>query len=312
MSASDPVYPPLLDLESLEVRTTESQHCLLSRVLPPRRLDKLELMYDNASDVTAINLSIGLYLQAKPELRILIVSFTGIPILQSSPIPSAGRSEWRSEKETREVMRFWLKRLRKLRKLAISDIPFDLATSISPTLLRAISRWEHLTSLRFRVRLDASEPELSTRTFFSTPLFPGISFLASKIWRFCPYLEEMEYHFDKTLVAEEDLSESLKACETSMEGPLLEERGSVRPKAHHRLQRLCINTGTTAEESKQMQLPVSRKIQIATFLDRLFPALVVVEGSAKESWSEIEAWVKSYQEQREYIVARVEDMFREL
>ncbi|TEB19888.1 hypothetical protein FA13DRAFT_1780289 [Coprinellus micaceus] len=85
--------------------------------------------------------------------------------------------------------------------------------------------------------------------------------------------------------------------------------GMVGRGSRHPLRILRINTGITVEESKHIvELPVPRKVQIATFLDRLFPRLKEVSGSARDVWDEIAAWVKSYQEQREHFVQMVEVM----
>lgn len=242
-------------------------------------------------------LCLDLYVSANVHLSKLLVTFGEGPLTETPPgIPPTSQADWPTKLGASAGFITAMKWTTSIESLLLRDIPLDMAASIAPTLLRAISCWSTLTHLSFRVALDdPGNSEDSDGTSLLTPPFPGLSFLASKIRRYCPILEELEFHFDKGLVVEEDLTHSLETCECTTHGC----------SGHHRLRKLRINTGSTVDESRRLDLSVSRKIKIATFLDRLFPALEVVEGSAEEVWDEIGKWVQAFREPRERFAAQV-------
>ncbi len=89
----------------------------------------------------------------------------------------------------------------------------------------------------------------------------------------------------------------------------MRRQGSPAATLHsHGLRILKIQTLQANERG--LQLSAKRKVEIAMYLDRLFPQLEVVQGSAGDGsvWEEIEMLLKSYQTVKEHVYARVEAM----
>ncbi|TFK25460.1 hypothetical protein FA15DRAFT_668539 [Coprinopsis marcescibilis] len=89
----------------------------------------------------------------------------------------------------------------------------------------------------------------------------------------CQSLEHLELQFNEDEIRKHSL-------------PSIPDSGEY----DHGLGTLGIITDKT-----HLGLTVHDKIAIATFLDRLFPDLQEVWGTAKEEWEEINAWIQSYQ-----------------
>jgi hypothetical protein len=80
----------------------------------------------------------------------------------------------------------------------------------------------------------------------------------------------------------------------------------------HPLRELRINTGATRSESEVLDLPLQRKVDIAMMLDRLFPNLESVSGSAGAQWDEVGVLLKAFQKQRSFVLREVEGLFDDL
>ncbi|KAJ3515699.1 hypothetical protein NMY22_g14382 [Coprinellus aureogranulatus] len=83
----------------------------------------------------------------------------------------------------------------------------------------------------------------------------------------------------------------------------LEEYSSTSQGIHHPLRKLKVNTGGTLLESSRLGLSLSRKADIAMFLERLFPVLATVEGSASTVWDDIGELIVAFRKQRERVAA---------
>jgi hypothetical protein len=61
---------------------------------------------------------------------------------------------------------------------------------------------------------------------------------------------------------------------------------------------------------QSLDMSRTREVEIAMYLDRLFPQLQVLQGPAEDGvvWGEIETLVRSYQTVKEHVYAQVEAM----
>lgn len=283
---------------------SEYDQCILARGLPPRRIRNLRLGFIQAADAIPLHLSLGLYLEANPTMESLVVESVGYSTQEQTSIVSRLQVEsrlhyqWPSITEANNLLLSAMEKSEGLRKFHLLDFPLSLAEPTDSVLRESLASCRSLTSFRFRGRLNLTSPAW-------TVSFVGLSFLASVVRVHCPALEELEYHFSSHQILEEDLILPVKECEDALKSAL---GYSDYAKGHHPLQKLTINTGLTLAESSKLELPLSRKVQIAQFLDRLFPNLVDVRGSVDTLWSEVDLLVKSYQEQRASFVREVEGL----
>lgn len=89
----------------------------------------------------------------------------------------------------------------------------------------------------------------------------AMSFLRTVIWKFCPKLRSLELPFSVESVITETISSKLDTLDDEMDA-----MGVVNE--YHPLQSIILNTG-----SSPLKLTTKRKVEIATFLDGLFPHL---------------------------------------
>ncbi|KAF5339156.1 hypothetical protein D9611_011190 [Ephemerocybe angulata] len=177
------------------------------------------------------------------------------------------------------------------------DMPPILWRSLSSVLRASIPHWKLLTTLIFTIQAGIGDEAANN----AIPIngFPGLSFLASGIWNNCPNLEILIFQFDEDKVILEDLTSILSTSYQSAASTL------ERYPTGHPLRELTVNTGV-GEGSGTLALDLPRKVQIVTFLDKLFPNLVEVKGSATTVWEEIGTWVAAYQELKDDFCAQIE------
>ncbi|KAJ3520966.1 hypothetical protein NMY22_g12514 [Coprinellus aureogranulatus] len=283
-----------LESQSLHIVAKPYHHCLLARLLSPRLLRRIHLGVIKATEIMPFHFMLELYLKSNYDLNSVEVEFVWHSMQQPEIFQRLTSNDWPTESAASTRCQSALQNLKFLRKLDILDIPLSLAVSTCPLLRSGLVCWRSMTTLRFRVHLDSSSGSLAYT-------FPGLSFLASPIWNHCRALEEFEYHFDATLLADEDLMEALNSYDTP-------STSASYQKSYHPLRTLRINTGKTSAESSSLDLSLVRKIQIAEYLDRLFPMLQSIEGSSTQIWSEVHTLVKSFQGIRLRFVREVGDM----
>ncbi|KAJ3540174.1 hypothetical protein NMY22_g4412 [Coprinellus aureogranulatus] len=282
-------------LQALTIRAASLWHGRVALCLAPTTLRRLHLQMVKRSESTSLFLIGYTYFKLNTALEDVYIEFLYQDVEEPAP-PS--QSAARGEREAAEGFETALARLGNLRRFFISGIPFDLAAALLPRITEALVLWPVVTCISFRVqppepliaRSNGTTPRLPAP---STSPFPGLSFLPLVIGKLCPSLEEFEFHFDTILVAKESLEMFLDA----REGP-----------THFRLRKLTINTGDTRAGSGALRLPQSRKADIAMFLDRLFPGLEVVRGSAGKVWDDINALVAAFRRYKTRIFADVEGL----
>ncbi|KAF6757980.1 hypothetical protein DFP72DRAFT_1167833 [Ephemerocybe angulata] len=179
------------------------------------------------------------------------------------------------------------------------EMPAILWKSLSHILQGSAPHWTLVTTLTFTIQAGIGD-RANSNNDIPPNTFPGLSFLASAIWRNCPKLEFLTFQFDEDKVILEDLTSALSTSYKSAASAL--ER---YPGRGHLLRELTINTGV-GEGSGTLALDLPRKVQIVTFLDKLFPNLVEVRGSATSVWEEIGTWVAAYQELKDDFCAHIE------
>ncbi|KAJ3540177.1 hypothetical protein NMY22_g4416 [Coprinellus aureogranulatus] len=306
ISANVPIAKGMLPtLTALQVMTTQYQHCLVAASLCPSNLENLGLRFVNPQDVTAVYICLALYLSCNPTLSKLKLEFRKGNL---GSIPSVARDEWPSIYDATDRFLYALKNCRDVDSLTISEAPMALAKPAFPVILQGIREWKHLTALCITVELPASESRQERAGEPRTPTFPGLAFLAWNVWMYFPNMRSLESQFDRVLVEGEDLEKPLEACEAALKGHHTTTGKHPYPEGGHPLRTLRIRTGESVPGSSELHLNLSRKVQIATFINRLFPMLECVEGSASEVWREIDTWVKSYREQSERIFSQVDDI----
>ncbi|KAJ3542272.1 hypothetical protein NMY22_g3576 [Coprinellus aureogranulatus] len=264
----------LLPLLEVYVETTEHQQCAIARILSPGTLMRLLLSFMNLADLMPFYLCLGLYLKANPSLRELVVVFNESWEFSLPGVPRSHRAAWPSFRDASDAFFSELQASRTIRAFTVKDMPYRIAASIYLNLLHASSAMTHLHHLSISVKLPAS---LDGPDFPPIPTFPGLSFLATTIWRLCPNLKSLSMHFDENLVLAEDLSKLLHPFPAT---------------SRHKLQTLVVNTGTTAATSRSLHLPYGRIDEITSYLMNLFPRLGSIRGSTKEPWEEVEKSMK--------------------
>lgn len=252
---------------------------------PSPYIRRLRLRFFAATDLTKMKCCIQAYLMCNPAIDEFAVEFYGS---RNGPVPNVSISQHRFAARGFPQS---LQHLRKIRGISFIDIPYSLASASTLSILGAIGYWATITRVTFRI-LHSESAETPTAT--SSSPFPGLSFLSSTVWRSCPNLQELEFHFNRNLVVEEDLAQSLDACRSTV---------------HHPLRELRINTGANRAESEELDLPLPRKVDIAMMLDHLFPRLDILSGSAGAQWDEVGVLVKAFQKQRGFVFREVEGLF---
>ncbi|KAJ3523874.1 hypothetical protein NMY22_g11244 [Coprinellus aureogranulatus] len=271
-------------LRYLSIYATAYHQFRIARSISPPQVRHLNLHVFKEGERYTFCQAVLQYLENNHVLETVNVEFS-CSHLQEEVDPLSG---WWA-RVVMQRLRSALDAVRKVQRMSFIDAPYRLATTILPMLCQSMARWNALTFFHFRIRLDDS----STSVFSSLSPFPGISFLATTVWQHCRQLQELELHFDRDMIVSgEDLEEPL---ESALPGT-----------SPHPLRELTINTGTTLEESKKLELTAQRKVDIAMFFDRLFPKLEVVGGSAVELWHEVDVLVKGFQRQRRYFTAEME------
>lgn len=279
----------LRNLRVLTVFATPHKQGQIGWSLYPLRLRQLRVRFFHFTNLGLLQQCIFVYLEENPNIEELSVEFY-CQHLGARHGPTAAHVNIDNQ-FVRTATRWFPslpKALRFLHHLSFMDIPYDMAVAISPSIRTCMVSCSIARYASFRVQLgDGSVARLP----LPTAAFPSLSFLQSTVWKHSTSLEEFEFHFDKALVEEEPLVEPLDSCPSP---------------SQHPLRQLTINTGVSQAESTKLNLSASRKADIAMLLDRLFPRLEVVSGTAKEVWDEVGVMVKAFQKQREYIFAQVD------
>ncbi|TEB19887.1 hypothetical protein FA13DRAFT_1820597 [Coprinellus micaceus] len=196
----------LQTLRHQSITASGYQQCLIATVLSPRKLHSVVLEIGNATDAMAFHLCIGLYLSGNPSLRELVVSFKQVDRTPAPPSQSStNRNDWPSAQVASGCFTHSLEASRHVQMLTITDMPPHIAILSYPNLIYATNSWELLCTLHIQVALPAGAELQDAETRLFARLFPGLSFLASNVWKHFPNMENLELHFDGGLIAEEDI-----------------------------------------------------------------------------------------------------------
>ncbi|KAJ2911907.1 hypothetical protein MD484_g8507, partial [Candolleomyces efflorescens] len=280
-------HPFVMGLNTLKVMVNSDQHTYFQNNVHFNRLQKLSLEFTGQkASALSFHLIIKDYLRRSRELESLSIAFIPGRTLAEDGTIEQGSMEKRRHKEEKKARAYSANAMSAtdLKQVHMMNVPPSMMKSIASVLRIAMSSWPHLKILRFCVQGQSTSSILTEKVSSS---LPGVRFLGNTVWKSCPELEELEFHFDEDIIAQETLmaSSTLQASSSR----------------EHPLRILRINTS-----SSTLDLDLRKKIEIATFLDRLFPGLDILRGSALNTWEEVEMLVKSYQGVKEHVYARIE------
>ena len=283
----DPTVLRLGNLQSLSITSSGYAQALLGWTIYPTKLRRLNLRFFGETVLKSIEQCGWLFLQPNPQLEALFIDFffQDIPPMHAFIIRT-------DEAQAQTPLLEYLNGLKSIGQFSVTGIPCRLATDVSPQISQAMYLWRRVKEVTFRVQPEAQVTPAGASAGSNPSPFPGPSFLSSTVRDCCPNLEKLEFHFDKALITDESLEAVLESREI--------------PQIRHPLRELKINVGDTIAAGAELNLPASRKADIAMFLDRLFPQLEVVDGSASAVWREVGVLVKAFRRQREHFVAQVE------
>jgi hypothetical protein len=278
-------------LEHLDVAAKGDQVPLLFQVLCPKRLVTVALKFIGKTQAFSVYLSLSIYLEHNSKLQNLSVSFV------DGPRASQGvRQETLAERKAMEDRDDCIIDSESLQHLVFDDVPLHLTNPVL-NLLKKSMRWSHqLKTVIFRAHDTKSNIQANANP-------PGLSLLEDLLWKehFPSHnMEHLEFLFDGKQIVDEDLLGS---------NAFKRRQGSPAATLHsHGLRILKIQT--LQANGQGLQLSAKRKVAIAMYLDRLFPRLEAIQGSAGDGgvWEEIEMLVKSYQTVKEHVYAQVEAM----
>jgi hypothetical protein len=285
-------HPLVVALDTLKITTNPGQHSCLRDSIHFSNLRKLALEFTCETSALSLHLTIKSYLKRSRQLESFSVIFLpGRPLVEDEPIESepARRQRRKEEKKARTFSTHAMQHATDLKQIHMMNVPPSLMKSTASVLRSAMPSWPHLTILVFCVQEQPPSPNSNLTTEKVSSGLPGVYFLGNTVWQSCPQLRELEFHFDEDIIEQEKLGVSIAF------------RTSSSRDNDHPLQILRINT-----TSSTLDLSLGKKIEIATFLDRLFPRLDILKGSALGVWEEVEMLVKSYQAVKEHVYARIE------
>ncbi|RXW18323.1 hypothetical protein EST38_g7535 [Candolleomyces aberdarensis] len=277
-----------VDLDTLQVTTTATQQFRLRKSIRFMNLRMLVLEFVGKTSTFLLNSTIKRYLPRSRGLERLSITFlSGKPLGVEEPEDGQSRQQQVEEQQGRPTVVSTLQGSAKLKEVFMRNVPPSLVKSAVYSLQQAMPKWSQLTMLVFQPR----QQPISTESQSTLPVAgesTGLSFLGTTVWTRCNNLQELEFHFDEAEIATEDLLNSQAFKSSSRDDD-------------HPLRILRINT-----TSSRLELDLRKKIEVATFLDRLFPRLDRLQGSASGVWEEVGMLIKSYQAVKEHIYARIE------
>ncbi|KAJ2923466.1 hypothetical protein H1R20_g13628, partial [Candolleomyces eurysporus] len=288
VSVSPAPEAAVVKLDSLKITTKPHQHIRILENIHFNGLRKLVLEFTRTTSASSLYPTIKSYLKKCSELESCSIAF----IPGTPEEDNAGRSVKSKRtlgKQTHADTIAVMQRTTNLKQVIMLNVPPLLRDSTAYVLRCALPCWPQLTTLVFNVH----EEPISSNTESEEVLYgpSGLYFLGATIWKSCARLEELEFHFDEAEIAKEKLLDS----------EVFGHGGCPSSGDDHPLRILTINT-----TSSRLDLDLRRKIEIATFLDRLFPRLDRLQGSASGVWEEVEMLIGSYQAVKEHVYARIE------
>jgi hypothetical protein len=297
--ASPDGAPSCPSLRTLKIRGNEMLQLILCMYQGVHQnLEGLDLVLTRVDRPSFIQRALGFYLHFNPRLESISVRVLS-QYEQHPPWPAdaviempAGLSDLDIEAHARASFAS----CSSIRTASFEKIPPCLWSFTSSVLQDSIGGWKRLTSLKWKAVDGPMHDRFNPSMRWGLgSAFPGLSFLYTVIWRECPNLEILEFHFDRDKLRNEDLTMKGKIVNASA-------RASRYP-CGHPLRCLTINTTTYEDEDEEEEdddrenmalLGTDRRTEVVAFVELLFPQLKELTGTPPNLWSVMVSWLQTY------------------
>lgn len=281
-------------LRSLIVVAMEYSQWLIWKCLQPHELRCLKLYIGGKGEVLPFNMCLGSYLRTNAYIRSLLVEF--METSSSEAIPSDAILQWPSTTVAEDAANHAFASSVHLVDVTFIGIPTSLTNVTAARLQSAIRNWKQLTALQFNTSASVTGPEEG-----SDQHLPDLSFLHVVATK-CPQLQTLEFCFNTAMLVDDGDNSAMQHLLKKVDRDFCDASQDDHP-----LHTLILNT------RGELHLEQKGSLDLAMYLDRLFPQLRKVQGSSGlQTWENIDRLVETYQTVREHALTRIVYRTREI